>query len=239
MLSTLLLGLLLGLQHAVEADHLAAVASLTTRSGSLRDAARLGASWGLGHSVTLLLFGGTVLLVDGAVGLQASLLLESAVGLMLVALGADVLIRLRRRRVHFHLHSHGAETHFHAHSHAPDRPHAEDPHRHHHRRSLSPRSLIVGMMHGMAGAAALIVFALGSAHSVWEGLAYIVIFGIGSLIGMAALATVISLPLRWSAHSLTWAHNGITALLGFCTVGLGLVLLQQTAPALMRGLALI
>ena len=78
MLSVLILGLLLGLQHATEADHLAAVASLTTRGTSLRDAARQGAAWGVGHGLTLLLFGGAVLLIDGIAGPQVSLLLEAA-----------------------------------------------------------------------------------------------------------------------------------------------------------------
>ena len=85
----------------------------------------------------------------------------------------------------------------------------------------------------MAGSAALIVLALGSVQSVWQGLAYLVLFGIGSAVGMAALAVVISLPLRWSAHSLTWAHNGLTAMLGVFTVTLGALLLQQSTQGLL------
>ena len=106
MFGILTLGLLLGLQHAMEADHLAAVASLTARDRSLRDAARQGTAWGLGHSLTLLLVGGAVLLVDGLIGQRTALLLESVVGLMLVLLGLDVLLRLWLKRVHFHIHSH-------------------------------------------------------------------------------------------------------------------------------------
>lgn len=235
MLSVLILGLLLGLQHATEADHLAAVASLTTRGTSLRDAARQGAAWGVGHGLTLLLFGGAVLLIDGIAGPQVSLLLEAAVGLMLVLLGMDVLLRLWRARVHFHSHAHGAQTHFHAHSHDPGQTHALDPHRHTHNRKPPLRALLVGMVHGMAGSAALILFALGDAHSVWEGLAYLFVFGIGSVIGMTVLALIISLPLRWSARSLTWAHGGITAGLGIFTVALGALLIQQTAAQLLLG----
>lgn len=237
MLSVLILGLLLGLQHAAEADHLAAVASLTTRGTSLRDAARQGAAWGVGHGLTLLLFGGVVLLIDGIVGPQISLLLEAAVGLMLVLLGLDVLMRLWRARVHFHVHQHGAQTHLHAHSHAPGQAHALDPHRHTHNRKLPLRAMLVGMVHGMAGSAALILFALGDARSVWEGLAYVFMFGIGSVIGMTALALVISLPLRWSARSLTWAHGGITAGLGIFTVALGALLMQQSAAQLLHDAA--
>ena len=91
------------------------------------------------------------------------------------------------------------------------------------------------MVHGMAGSAALIEFALGSVRSIWEGLAYIAVFGLGSIIGMTALAVVISLPLRWSARSLTWAHNGLTGALGMFTLGLGILILHQTGQALLQG----
>ena len=237
MFGILTLGLLLGLQHAMEADHLAAVASLTARERSLGDAARQGTAWGLGHSLTLLLVGGGVLLIDGLIGERTALLLESVVGLMLILLGLDVLLRLWLKRVHFHIHSHDSETHIHAHAHAPGSRHEADPHHHRHAKRLPLRSLLVGMVHGMAGSAALIVFALGSVSSVWEGLAYIAVFGLGSVIGMTALAVVISLPLRWSARSLTWAHNGLTAVLGIFTLGLGMLILHQTSQALLQGVS--
>jgi ABC-type nickel/cobalt efflux system permease component RcnA len=237
MFGILTLGLLLGLQHAMEADHLAAVASLTARDRSLGDAARQGTAWGLGHSLTLLLVGGGVLLIDGLIGERTALLLESVVGLMLILLGLDVLLRLWLKRVHFHIHSHDSETHIHAHAHAPGSRHDADPHHHRHAKRLPLRSLLVGMVHGMAGSAALIVFALGSVSSVWEGLAYIAVFGLGSVIGMTALAVVISLPLRWSARSLTWAHNGLTAVLGIFTLGLGMLILHQTSQALLQGVS--
>lgn len=234
MYSVLLLGLLLGLQHALEADHLAAVASLSTRSGTLGDAARQGAAWGIGHSLTLLLFGGLLLLVDAAVAPWIADALESAVGIMLIVLGLDVLRRLRRRRVHFHVHSHGSERHFHAHSHARTAEHNNDPHHHAHPAKLPLRAVLVGMMHGLAGTAALLVFALGSIDSTMQGLAYIAVFGLGSIAGMTALALVVSLPLRWSAKRLTWAHNGLTAVFGLLSVVLGMLLLQQSAGALLR-----
>jgi ABC-type nickel/cobalt efflux system permease component RcnA len=235
MFGVLILGLLVGLQHAMEADHLAAVASLTTRSRNMREAARLGTAWGVGHTLTLVLFGGGVLLLGATVHEQFVLWLEAAVGLMLIALGSDVLLRLWRRRVHFHSHRHGQQTHFHAHSHGGQGSHAEDPHQHTHTASLPVRSLLVGMMHGMAGSAALVVFALASVQSAWQGLAYIALFGVGSIVGMVLLAIVISFPLRWSAKSLTWAHNGLTGLFGMLTVTLGGLLLHQTSVELFGG----
>jgi ABC-type nickel/cobalt efflux system permease component RcnA len=233
MFSVLLLGLLVGLQHAMEADHLAAVASLTTRSRNLGEAARLGTAWGIGHTLTLLLFGGGVLLLGSTVPDRLVLWLEAAVGIMLILLGGDVLRRLWKQRVHFHSHRHGQQRHFHAHTHQADTDHGADPHRHSHVANLPLRSLLVGMMHGMAGSAALIVFALASVQSTWEGLAYIALFGVGSIVGMALLALVISFPLRWSATSLTWAHNGLTGLFGTLTVVLGGLLLHQTGVALL------
>lgn len=232
MFSTLLLGLLLGLQHALEADHLAAVASLSTRSGSLRDAALQGMAWGLGHSLTLLAFGGALLLADLTLTPWAANGLELLVGLMLVLLGADVLRRLWRQRVHFHVHSHGAQRHVHAHSHARDSDHATDPHRHRHASALPRRALLVGMTHGLAGTAALLVFALGSVDSALQGLLNIAVFGVGSILGMVALAVTISLPLRWSAQRLTWTHNSLTLLFGVLTIGLGILVTERAGGAL-------
>ena len=85
----------------------------------------------------------------------------------------------------------------------------------------------------MAGSAALIVLALGSVQSVWYGLAYMAVFAFGSIAGMTILAIAISLPLRWSAQGLTWAHNGLTAMLGMVTIVLGGLLCQQSIDQLL------
>jgi ABC-type nickel/cobalt efflux system permease component RcnA len=221
MTTVLLLGFLIGLQHAMEADHVAAVASLATRSRSVAHTVRQGAVWGLGHSLTLCLFGGAVLLADRLVPERLASALEIAVGVMLVGLGLDVLRRLVRDRIHFHAHRHDAETHFHAHGHPPDVDHDRDPHHHRHPDGFPLRALLVGMMHGMAGSAALVVLVLGSVASPWQGLAYIALFGLGSVAGMAALGAAISVPLRRSARHLTWAHNGLKALVGMLTLAIG------------------
>jgi ABC-type nickel/cobalt efflux system permease component RcnA len=238
MLGILALGLLLGLQHALEADHLAAVASLSTRNSKLSEAARHGAVWGIGHGLTLLAFGGALLLIDLTLVQWAADALELAVGLMLVALGADVLLRAWRQRVHFHVHRHGQRQHFHAHSHADASTgeHANDPHRHSHPSGWPVRALFVGMMHGLAGTAALLVFALGTVDSVTQGLLYILVFGLGSVIGMSALAVIVSLPLRWSADRLGWAHKGLTAVLGLVSVTLGLLIAERSGVALIQAL---
>ncbi|MCW8927180.1 MAG: hypothetical protein OQJ84_13050 [Xanthomonadales bacterium] len=227
MTSIIFLGFLIGIQHAMEADHIAAVASLATRNRSLRDTVKQGVTWGFGHALTLFLFGGLVVVMDTVIPEHFAQALELAVGFMLVLLGLDVLRRLIRERIHFHSHRHGATRHFHAHSHQPGLAHENDPHRHEHTGGFPLRALFVGIMHGMAGSAALIILALNSVTSITQGLLYIAMFGIGSILGMAALATVISLPLRYTSHSLTWAHNGLKAVVGVVTVGLGCLLIYE------------
>lgn len=219
--ATLLLGMLLGMRHALDADHLAAVATLVTRSRSLSHTLWQGVAWGTGHTITLLLFGGAVLVLGLVLPEKAALGLELAVGVMLVALGAEVLYRLRRKRVHFHAHRHadGAE-HFHAHAHEGE-PRQHDPDRHQHGHSFPLRALLVGMVHGMAGSAALILLTLETLRTPALGLVYIALFGIGSIAGMAALSVVIAIPMRMTSQRLGRAYNGLSALVGLGTMLLG------------------
>src|SRR5579872_4101502 len=118
MFGVLWLGFLLGMQHALEADHVAAVSSIAARRTDVRDIVKHGLTWGLGHTLTLFVFGGAAILIGQAIPERFSRPLETAVGVMLVGLGAHVLWRMKRDRVHFHLHRHGDGTqHVHAHSH--------------------------------------------------------------------------------------------------------------------------
>ncbi len=222
-LSLLLMGFLLGMRHSLEADHLAAVATLATRSRGLRDSLRQGAAWGLGHTITLVLFGSVVLWMEAVMPRALVQGLELAVGAMLIVLGAEVLWRLLRERVHFHLHRHAdGQAHFHAHSHAGDaRPHDAAVHHHGHPRRLPWRALLIGLMHGMAGSAALILLALQTVQSPWTGMLYMLLFGLGSVLGMAVLSVAIALPLRRSATGVTWLHNGLHALVGVVSIALG------------------
>ena len=227
-LSILLVGVLLGVQHATEADHLAAVATLATRPGSLGQALRQGVAWGVGHTLTLLGFGGAVLLLGQAISPDLEHALESGVGVMLVGLGADVLRRLARDRIHFHVHRHGADTvHVHAHSHRGEGAHAQSTHRHEHARRWPLRALAVGVMHGLAGSAALVVLSLRAMESPALGFAWIALFGLGSIAGMALLSVAIALPLRVTSRRLTGLHRGMTGLVGVGSCALGVFMIVE------------
>ena len=150
---------------------------------------------------------------------------------MLIGLGAHVLWRLWRDRVHFHGHSHGGGTvHLHAHSHAGETmPHARAPHAHGH--GFRWRTLLVGLMHGMAGSAALLVLTVSQASSVAAGLGYVALFGIGSMFGMGALSAVIAVPLALSARWLTWANSGLQGAVGVITIAIGARTIVETILA--------
>ncbi len=227
-LTLLLLGFVIGMRHAVETDHVAAVASLATHSNSVRDTVKQGAAWGLGHTLTLFLFGSVVLVLDLVMPERMAQILEFVVGLMLVGLGVDVLRRLVREKVHFHVHHHDdGEVHFHAHSHLGERQHDPREHEHEHPEGFPVRALLVGLVHGMAGSAALILLTLQTVASPLLGLLYIALFGVGSMLGMALLSVIIAIPLRYSARGITWLHNGLQVVIGFVTVGVGAMLVYQ------------
>jgi hypothetical protein len=222
MFAILSLGFLLGMQHALEADHIAAVSSLASRRSDVRDIVHHGLTWGLGHTLTLFAFAGAAILLGRAIPDTLARPLETAVGLMLVGLGAHVLWRLRRDRVHFHAHAHGDGTrHIHAHSHAGESvPHRASAHGHGH--GFRWRSLLVGLMHGIAGSAALLVLAISQAANPAAAMAYVLLFGLGSMLGMGALSAVIAVPLAVSARWLTWANRGLQGAVGVITIAVGM-----------------
>jgi len=225
------LGFLLGMQHALEADHIAAVSSIAARRSHVADIVKHGLTWGLGHTLTLFIFAGAAILLGHAIPDSVARPIETAVGIMLVGLGGHVLWRSWRDRVHFHRHGHGDGTvHFHAHSHAGETaPHARAAHIHDH--GFRWRTLLVGLMHGMAGSAALLVLAVTQASSPAVGLGYVALFGIGSMIGMGALSTVIAVPIAVSARWLTWTNRSLQGVVGLVTIAIGLNTIVGTAFA--------
>lgn len=218
-ISLLLIGFFIGMRHALESDHVAAIASLATGSSSVKQTAWQGAVWGLGHTLTLFIFGSIVLLADSVIPEQFAAFLEFIVGLMLIGLGTDVLWRLYKKRIHFHIHKHNSIQHFHAHSHSGEDNHKKSKHEHEH--CFPKRALYIGLMHGMAGSASLIVLTLQTVQATAIGMLYILLFGVGSIIGMATLSVVIAIPLRYSSNELTWLYNSLQAIVGVSTILLG------------------
>lgn len=224
----LIVGFIFGLRHAIEGDHFAAVASLTTQSRGLKSALNIGFVWGLGHTLMLFLVGGAVLLMDYVVPASIASLLEWFVGLMLVLLGIDVVRRAIKSKIHFHSHSHqDGVRHFHAHSHKNDSGvHNASLHYHTHQNEFPLRAFIVGLIHGLAGSAALVLLTINSTESKWVGLSYIVLFGLGSIIGMGLLSFVIAFPLN-KIKNINHIYHLVCILAGMFTIVVGGLLLNE------------
>lgn len=237
MLSFFTIALLVGMSHALEADHVAAVSSMASRQTSLKSIVRTGAIWGLGHTLTLMAFAGAAIVLGLTISSGVTKWLEFSVGAMLVALGGHIVYRLARERIHFHIHRHDeGVAHFHAHSHTGEAAKAHDPAQHEHDHKTFPmRSLAIGVMHGMAGSAALFVLTASTAATPTLGFGYVALFGLGSIIGMAALSAVIAVPLALSAKFLTWANRAIQGATGLATLGLGLFTMFETQGRALLG----
>lgn len=191
------LGFWLGLKHATDADHLAAVSTIVTARRSLFSSAIVGGLWGLGHTISLVVAGVFVLLLNFEISEKTERMLEFGVGVMLVLLGLNVLQKIiRGGTLHFHSHEHGGREHVHPHLHEPGK---EDKPNTHHGLSFSPRAVIIGMVHGLAGSAALMLLVIPTIDSRPLGLLYIVIFGIGSIGGMMLMSFLVGLPFQITA----------------------------------------
>lgn len=227
------LGCLIGMQHALEADHLAAVAALTDRHGSRRALVLRGTAWGLGHTITLASICGVLLMLGATISPAVEATLELAVGIMIVALGGNVLYGIWRRRLHVHVHRHGnGVRHIHVHHHAGEGvPHERSTHDHAHHHPGLGRALLVGMMHGAAGSAGLLVLAAAT-ESTAEAAGYVVAFGIGSIGGMAALSFLASWPLRFIERYANWLNTAAFACIGCAAVVIGARLVAASWSAL-------
>ena len=228
----LALGFLIGMQHALEADHLAAVGTMAVgRDASKRRLALRGAVWGLGHTITLFAICTSVILMGLSLTDRVAAALEFGVGVMLVLLGLDVVRRMRRRRVHFHVHAHhGGRRHFHAHSHeGAAATHAQDPHDHRHPSGFPLRALLIGLVHGAAGSAGLLALAVAATREAWMALGYVVVFGLGSVLGMAALSFVAAWPLGAAKRHARWIHGGLSLGAAALAIVLGIDVMAETA----------
>jgi ABC-type nickel/cobalt efflux system permease component RcnA len=210
--SILLLGLLVGLRHAFEPDHLAAVSTLVAEQRSPRAAAVLGAIWGLGHSLALLVVVTVLAALGQSLPPSFTARLELVVALMLIYLGIRTLVRAakRERTGAIGVHSHGDRTHTHAHQ-AADHVHLG-------RHSFARRSLLVGLVHGLAGSGSLAALVAVEVPDLAGKILYVSVFGLGSVLGMALISGAAGWPLARAAR-----HPVLARAVAFATGTLALV----------------
>ncbi len=185
------LGFVLGLKHATEADHLVAITTIVSEQRSIWRSGLVGALWGVGHTASLLAAGVLVIILGIAIPDPVAGVLEFLVALMIIFLGSRILYLTLRHRTRVHVHTHSHEGHGNAQLHA----HGSE---HHPRRLSGWRPLVVGMVHGLAGSAVLTLLVLTEVvrdGSRVRGMAYLLVFGIGSIGGMLLMSTLIGLPL--------------------------------------------
>jgi len=243
-LAILAIGFFLGMRHATDPDHVIAVSTIVSRERSLSKAALIGALWGLGHSITIVLVGAAIILFNVVIPPRVGLTMEFAVGLMLIILGVLNLSGVtqwlsekflpahpRITGEHAHLHEHNAHVHYHWHSHAPEREHHGD--------SLPPakwlghavsrlglfhslRPLLIGIVHGLAGSAAVALLVLSTIRDPRWGVFYLLIFGLGTIAGMMLITAALALPFTFAGARFGWLNRGLIAGSGVLSLLFGL-----------------
>ncbi len=221
-LAILGLGFVLGLRHALDVDHLAAVSTLVSQRQGLWRSSLIGALWGLGHTAALLGAGVLVIALHAQIPPAVAHALELGVAAMLVGLGVNLLWTLwRGGTVHLHPHAHGGHRHVHAHRHDAG---AAPSGAHHHGVRSARRPFLVGVVHGLAGSAALMLAVLATIPSPTVAFAYILVFGAGSVGGMVLMSTIIGLPLAMAADRFARTELALRAVAGAGSVAVGLLL---------------
>ena len=225
------LGLVFGFKHATEVDHVVAVSTIVSEHRSLWRSALVGGLWGIGHTASLVIVGLIVLVFRVAIPLRLANLLEFGVALMIIGLGVMAMRKVWRARseVHLHRHSHDGQSHVHIHFHEPATEHAtlhsakSSAATHSHAISqIGFKPFLVGAMHGLAGSAALTLLVLTQIQSLWLGLLYLALFGVGSTLGMLLMSGLIGLPFALSGPRLSKFNHGLQTFAGSLSIIFGL-----------------
>ena len=229
LVAVLLLGFTLGLRHALDADHLAAVTALTSDGGGIRGAMIAGLSWGLGHAAMLGVLGGALVLMRVPMSERVGGLFEMAAGLMLVGLGAATVVGALRGRVHVHTHRHGDVEHSHLHFHAVPHP-GGAPHSHPHPLRAALRPFLVGGVHGLAGSGAVVLVVLATIPTWLYGTIYLGVFGAGSVVGMSLMSVLVAAPLVLARRRAARVHRSLRLAAGIGSIAIGAHLAWANGP---------
>jgi ABC-type nickel/cobalt efflux system permease component RcnA len=241
-LSTSSIGLLLafsfamGLRHALEPDHLAAVSTIVSDRKNIWSSSLVGGMWGVGHTIALLIAGIAVVAFKFEISERLATFLELGVGVMLFALGAQTLWKVvRGGKVHAHVHVHGGVVHVHPHVHDAEQVHVHAaPSTTHHGLKLSPKPLLVGLVHGLAGSGALMLLILATISSPMVAIAYILIFGIGSIGGMMTMSMLIGLPFHFTAGRFVKLDKWLRGAAGLFSLTYGIIWIATLLPELIN-----
>ncbi|MEW8979642.1 MAG: sulfite exporter TauE/SafE family protein [Symbiobacterium sp.] len=219
--------LVLGVRHALDPDHLAAVSTLVAEERQSWPAARLGLIWGLGHMLPIALVGLPVLLFRLELPETMESVVDLGVGVLLVVLGVQALWRLVRTDLRFEVHEHDGHVHAHLHG---SRPH-DHPLPGRNRRGLV--TFAIGMVHGLAGSGAAAVLSLAAAPNLISGVIYLLLFGLGTCLGMFATTLLVAAPAVVAASRYRWVHAGVRAVAGLASITVGVLLWVEIVPTLM------
>lgn len=240
-LSILGLGFVLGLRHALDADHLVAVSTIVSERKGFLSSSIVGALWGIGHTFSLFVVGLLVVALQIQIPGRVAQGMEFAVAVMLVVLGGNVLWKLLKGGA-LHMHEHEHDGHHHVHPHLHEHQHGPEhglEHSHHPARysrfldritahmGKGKRSIIIGMVHGMAGSAALMLIVLAAIPSPMLGILYIAIFGVGSMGGMFIMSTLIGIPFVVTAQRSQRLNLLVRGIAGVVSLLFGLFLAWQ------------
>ncbi|HZN09110.1 MAG TPA: hypothetical protein VFB65_20115 [Pyrinomonadaceae bacterium] len=232
-LTLLGIGLVFGLKHATEVDHVVAVSTIVSRHRSLWRSGLVGAMWGAGHTAALLITGAIVLSLRVAIPERVGNWLEFGVALMIIGLGAAALWRALAKRadVHVHEHSHDGVSHVHIHFHENEtRHHASKTHSHA-ISAIGLKPVLIGTVHGLAGSAALTLLVLTQIDSAWVGFFYLLIFGAGSIVGMILMSGLIGLPFALTSRNAGRVHHHLQTTAAGLSIAFGFWYAYRTAFA--------
>ena len=236
--SVLLLGFLLGLKHATDADHVVAITAILSSSNNLWKSIWIGISWGIGHSIPLIALGLIILFIKESFieyYQNVAPYFEIAVGAMLIILGLQVLRNISRGNLHIHMHINDNQPHVHihaTHAHQLNTSQAAKHGKYNHGvlggllPLIRPKSLVVGLVHSLAGSAAVLILLIPTINSNLMGIGYLVLFAIGTIISMSAVTLLLSFPLK-TAFRFPLAQKLILSIAGLANLALGSLLIAE------------